>query len=318
MSSTTLTNEVISLQSASRIILAYGGLALVTFGTIGNVLNMMVFLRVKALRQMPGSIFLFAFFIASLLQLWTTRFSRAIINLIGVDLLALSPFYCQVRWLFGRVSANVTMASICLSSIDRYLVSSRNAHYRHLLTIRRASLIMGTLSFIFSIPFIPDIYYYLGPLCSAPGTPIEYRQFITYFNTVVTSTIPFCILILFSFLTWHNLQSIQNVRSSRLESQVNRMMFAEVGMACFTSLPNIVSNIYTLSTQTMKKSSLRAAQDNVWFNIFTTINTLTYVLSFYLFLAVSSNFRHNVKMILFCQKQNRIGTEGIRTATRTM
>ena len=318
MSTTNLTSEIVDLQLASRIILAYGGLVLIAFGTLGNVMNICAFIRLKSLRQMPNSIFLFAFFSASLVQLWTARFSRAMVTLTGVDLLALSPVYCQVRWLFGRISSNTTMASICLSSIDRYLATSRNVRYRQALTSQRASLVIVLIIFLYSIPFIPDSFYYIGPSCTAPGEPYEYRQFITYFNTIVTSTLPCFVLILFSTLTWRNIRAVRFVHRSRLESQVTRMMFAEVAMVCFTSFPNIVSNVYSLSTQSMKKSPLRAAQDSLWSNVFNTINILTYAASFYLFLAVSSSYRQNIRTCLCCRKQSRIGPQEYTLATATV
>ena len=315
MSTTTFSSEILNLQLVSRLILAYGGLVLIALGTIGNFINILVFTRVKALRQMPNSIFLLTFFTASLVQLWTTRFSRAVVNLTGVDLLALSPVYCQVRWLFGRITSNTVVTSICFSSIDRYLATSRNARYRQAFTIQRASLMIVVIVFIYSIPFIPDVFYYTGPSCTAPKEPYEYRQFINYFNTVVTSMLPFLVLLLFSTLTWRNIRTVRIVQRSRLELQVTRMMFAEVAMVCFTSLPNIVSNIYTLSTQSMKKSALRAAQDSLWSNVFVTINVLTYTSSFYLFFAVSSSYRQNVRTVLCCRKQHRIGIQEQATAT---
>ncbi|UJR16724.1 hypothetical protein I4U23_003624 [Adineta vaga] len=279
MLTTTISNEILDLQSASRIILAYGGLILVGIGTIGNILNILIFTDIKALRKMPNS--------------------------------------CQIRWLFGRISSNTTMASICLSSIDRYLSTSRNAHYRQLITIRRAILMVFIIVFIYAIPFIPDAFYYTGPNCTAPTEPYDYRQFITYFNTIVTSLLPFLILVIFSILTWHNLQSVQLVQRTRFEAQVNRMMFGEVGMVCFTSFPNIISNIYSLSMQGVKKSALRTAQDNLWSNVFNTINILTYALSFYLFFIISSSFRQNVRTVLCCKKQARVGISehGLTTLT---
>jgi len=97
MSTSTVSSEIIILQQVSKFIFAYGGIFLIVLGTIGNMLNIFVFLYQKTLRRMPNSIFLFILFIASLIHLWTVRVSRAMLSLTGVDLLALSPVYCEIR-----------------------------------------------------------------------------------------------------------------------------------------------------------------------------------------------------------------------------
>lgn len=88
MTNTTISNEILNLQLASQMIYGYGALILIGFGTVGNLLNIVVFIRLKMLRQIPNSVFLLASFIGSLVQLWTVRFSRAILSLTGIDLLA--------------------------------------------------------------------------------------------------------------------------------------------------------------------------------------------------------------------------------------
>ncbi|CAF0866349.1 unnamed protein product [Adineta steineri] len=306
MSNTTVNNEIFNLQLASKMIYAYGALVLIAFGTVGNLLNILVFIRWKSLRQMSNSVFLLASFIGSLVQLWTVRFSLAVLNLTGIDLLKNSLFYCEIRWLFGRMSSSITMTSICLASIDRFLVTSRNVRYRYAFNMKRVRLMVIILTLIFLFPLIPDIVYYWTPNCTSPGAPYGYRQYTTYFNTILTNFIPVPVLVLFGILTWRNLHATRLVQNNRLEMQVNRMILAELIMVCFTSIPNIITTIYSLATITMVKSQLRTAQDNLWLNIFAILTISTYCGSFYVYCAVSSSYRKKIQTILYWKPENRI------------
>jgi uncharacterized membrane protein len=321
MTNTTISNEILNLQLVSQMIYGYGALILIGFGTVGNLLNIVVFIRLKVLRQMPSSVFLLASFIGSLVQLWTVRFSRAILSLTGIDLLARSLFYCEIRWLFGRMSSSITITSLCLASIDRFLVTSRNVRYRNIFTMRRAQLTIIIFVIIFLIPLIPDIVYYNTPSCISPEAPFWYRQYTTYFNTVYTNFLPVPVLVVFGIFTWRNLHNARIGQQNRLETQVNRMILAELVMVCFTSIPNIVSTIYSLATASMVKSQLRTAQDNLWSNIFAVFTISTYCGSFYVFFLVSFAYRKNVRIVLCCKKQNQVEIQTqalqINTAPRT-
>jgi hypothetical protein len=308
MSNTTVNSEVLNLQLASQIVLAYGVLALIGFGTFGNLLNILVFIRIKSLGQMPNSVFLLASFIGNLAQLWTTRFSRAVLILNGIDLLKGSIFYCEIRWLLGRASSSIAMTSLCLASIDRFLVTSRNIRFHHVFTVKRARLIVIIMTLFFLIPLIPDIVYYLAPSCTSPEAPFEYKQYTTYFNLILTNLVPVPVLVLFGILTWRNLHTARLGQQNRLEAQVNRMILAELIMVCFTSLPNIISTIYSMATVSVINSQLRTAQDNLWSNVLAVFSISAYSGSFYVFLIASSAYRKNVKTVLYCKSQNQVGT----------
>lgn len=167
MSNTNVSSEILRLQMASRIIYGHVGIILIALGTIGNLLNIALFLRFKILRQMPNSTFLLTAFVACIVQLWTTRFSRSLFGITNINLLAISTFYCQFRWVIGRMSSCVAMTCICMASIDRFLITSRNIRYHHIFTVQRACLIVTTISIIYLSIFMPLAIYYSEPLCTS-------------------------------------------------------------------------------------------------------------------------------------------------------
>lgn len=270
------------------------------------------------LRQMPSATFLITCFTFNLVQLWITRFSRSLQNFIGFDPLTRSVFYCEIRWVLGQISAYISMTSLCLVSIDRFLVTSHNARYHRVLNLRRARIIVGTMFLIYFIQVTPYIVYYSRPSCISSGVSYSYAQYIANFNLVVTNYLPLPVLILFGTLTWRNIRTIRLGQHNRLETQITRMIFAELIMVCSTTVPNIIWNSYSLATQSMVKSQLRIAQENLWSNVATVFTILSYCGSFYVFCAASPAYRKNVRLAVSCKKQNQVETTSGKLKNNTL
>lgn len=317
MSSTTVNSEVLGLQQASQLLYAYGALVLIIIGTVGNLLNILVFIRLQKLRQMPSATFLITCFIFHLVQLWITRFSRSLQNFISFDPLTRSVVYCEIRWLLGPISACISMASLCLVSVDRFLVTLHNVRYHHVLNLRRSRIIVGIMLLILFIQVTPYIVYYSGPSCLSSGVPYAYAQYIGNFNLVVTNYLPPPVLIIFGTLTWRNIRTVRLGQRNRLEVQVTRMIFAELVMVCATTVPNIIWNSYSLATQSIVKSQLRVAQENLLSNVCAVLTILSYCGSFYVFCAVAPAYRKNVRLAVSCKKQNQVGTTSSKPQNNT-
>ncbi|CAF1255914.1 unnamed protein product [Adineta ricciae] len=305
MSTSSTNKDILLLQSISKVFNGYVILALIAIGTIGNVLNIIVFLRHKTLRQMSNCAFLITFFVSNLISLWASRFQRAVLAITGVDLLVGSIFYCKFRWLFGRWSYNMSFTCICLSSVDRFLNTSRSECCQRLITFKRAVVITIVISLEYLIIFMPDAIYYSGYQCTASSSDrAMYQQFIVYYNLIMTNSIPPVTLGIFCLLTWYNLLFIKRRKSNRLFNQLNRMMMAEFSVVFFSSIPNFLYNIYAQVTQSTVKSDLRVAHENIWRNVFVTLSFSLNVGTFYIYFLMSSAYRRKVKAIFCCRKHN--------------
>ncbi|CAF1310088.1 unnamed protein product [Adineta ricciae] len=301
--------EILRLQSIANFLDGYAILGLIIIGTIGNLMNIIVFLRHKKLRQMTNFIFLIMFFFSNLISLWSTRFPRSILAITSTDLLIGNIVYCKIRWLFGRWSFYMSYIYLCLSCIDRYLNTSRHERLRRMMTFKRAVVITITISLIYFIIFIPDGIYYSGSRCTASSSDREiYKQFLNYFNLVMCSSVPMVILYTFSLLTWYNLYTTRNISHSKLHRQVNHMMIVEFTVIFLGATPNFVFSIYTEISQSMIKSSLRMAQETVVRYVCVICSFLLYVGTFYIYMIMSSVYRQNVKAAICFRKPNQIGT----------
>ncbi|CAF2786965.1 unnamed protein product [Rotaria sp. Silwood2] len=307
MPTTILNYEILCLQSITNIINGYIMLVLIILGTVGNLLNIFVFIYLKDLRQMPNSIFLISSFIGSLVLLWATRFPRSLLAITNIDILAISTICCKLRWLLGRWGLNMPVTCVCLSSIDRFLITSRNVRYRHFFTVQRARFIVIIFSIVYLIICIPDAIYYKDPSCTASASSrFIYQQFIAYFNLTITNALSLIVLALFSILTWNNLRLSGFVRRNRFQEQVNQMMLAEFVIVLLTTTPNFIYNIYAQVTQSVKKSELRLAQENLWSTVSAVINFTMHSGTFYVYIIVSRAYRQNVRTIICLKKRNRI------------
>ncbi|CAF1071486.1 unnamed protein product [Rotaria sp. Silwood1] len=256
---------------------------------------------------MPNTVFLVASFVGSLVLLWSSRIPRSILTVTNVDILVGSIVYCKIRWLFGRWGLNMPITCVCLASIDRFLMTSSNIHYHRFITLKRAYIIVTIFSIAYLAICIPDGIYYSGYLCTASANDRAiYKQFITYFNLIVTNILSLLVLIIFSLLTWYNFWSTRHQRRSRLQQQVNRMMLTEFTMVCITTLPNFVFNIYQQATQSVVKSQLRLAQENLWTNGSVAVSFTLHVGTFYIYIIVSRAYRRNVRTALCFKNQNQV------------
>ncbi|CAF3897179.1 unnamed protein product [Rotaria sp. Silwood1] len=223
MSTTTLNYEIARLQSIANIFDGYVMFVPFILGTVGNLLNIFVFIYLKELRCMPNSIFLVSSFIGSQVLLCASRFPRSILALANIDLLAISAIYCKLRWLLGR----------------------------------------------------------------------------------------WVVLALFSILTWNNLRFSRLVRRNRFQEQVNQMMLAEFVIVLITTIATFVYNIYSQATQSVIKSELRLAQEDLWSTISAVINFTMHTGPFYVYVIVSRAYRQNVRTAICLKKRHCIQPQHI-------
>jgi hypothetical protein len=73
------------------------------------------------------------------------------------------------------------------------------------------------------------------------------------------------------------------------------MLIAQSIGICLTSFPNMIWQIYSVSSTSITKNSLRAAQENLINTICVLVGFSTHAITFYVYLIASSTFRKNVK-----------------------
>ncbi|CAF1065438.1 unnamed protein product [Rotaria sordida] len=303
MSSTTTNQyEVTQLLDIAEDLFAYVGLTILLLGTIGNMINVISFARLESLKTLASSLFLLTSCIASQGVLVTGLLTRVIRGFSLIDPVYTSVVLCKVRWMIRTAAGAVSLTCVCLAAIDRYLSSCHNVRRHGLITIKRARW-----SIFISICFWSSIFSSYAVFYTAP-TPLSctianpiFAYFTSYFNLFHYSILPLSVLSIFCMLTWHNLgqQPATYIRGGiRLYDQITRMLIAQSIDILITSFPNMIWQIYTVTSQSITKSSLRMAQENLINTICVLIGFSTHAITFYVYLLASSTFRKNVKDML--------------------
>lgn len=154
--------------------------AMFILGTVGNPMNILVFCCLKTYRSLVTSSFLA-----------TTIFA-----------------------------GQIYLTCLCLSSMERYLMTSRSVWQRELMTLKRVRLLSGFWTVVWICVGIPHaIFTFDFALLNLCIPDSNFSTTLTYLNLAFSVVLPITILSVFGLLTWKNLGKI---RLNALNSQVCR------------------------------------------------------------------------------------------------
>jgi uncharacterized membrane protein (UPF0182 family) len=146
-----------------------------------------------------------------------------------------------------------------------------------------------------------------------------YRTFLGFWHLVLSSLCPSFLMLLFGFLTLKNVrQRRQLVRRAgentgirRTDTQLLRMLAAQVLVIIVATLPFCIDTLYTSFTSSFTKTTLKIAQDNLAGQITAIVTFFAHSSSFYLYTLAGTIFRKEVlKIFGRCRPgyQNRVHT----------
>jgi hypothetical protein len=310
-----LSDETAHFALISRVLLASVGPLMFIFGTIGNLINIVAFARLRQFNKLSSSIFLLSYFISSQIDLIVGLLPQLIYRIDGIDPLTNIVILCKIRWYIGPLSGTVALHCICLASIKQYLFTSRRIRCHQWITRRRAVLASFFVLMIWAGLLSPAMIFYTNFINSANITvcniinPI-FAEYYAYISIVIYSLIPIFVLSIFSLLTWKNIRS-NLIRRQNLEQSLTRILLAQIVCVLLTTVPNAINQFYFFYTRTIPKSSLRLAQESVVSSVFTLLGFSTHSCSFYTYMFTSKAFRENIRS-LFVLRQHRIEPDILR------
>jgi hypothetical protein len=209
------TDAIIVLQSATQYLYQVGCPILMLIGTIGCILNLIVFTQ-KNLRKNPCSIYFIAYNIANLLYIYSSLLSLMLDVGYNIDPSSHYLIICRLR-LYAAILFNcLSPFYLILASIDRILVTSQNALTRQRSTRRLAyvCIIGGTLFWtlfhIHALIFTNIIQ--LGPnifLCYFSAG--VYLAFVGYYS-IIKEILALSLMIIFGIWTVKNIRSTGRAR----------------------------------------------------------------------------------------------------------
>ena len=203
---------------AVSLITTYVDGAMFILGTVGNLMNLIVFCCLKTYRSLVTSAFLAAATFAGQFYLTISLGFGSISKWIGYDIPSRNPIICKFYLYTRNVSIQISLTCLCLASIDRYLMTSRSAWRRELMTLKRARLLIGFWVVIWACVGVPHaIFTFDFALFNLCIPTSNFATPLTYLNLIFGVVLPIAILLVFGLLTWKNLG---NIRLNALNSQV--------------------------------------------------------------------------------------------------
>jgi hypothetical protein len=271
MSSSTL------LYSIQQSVLRIGGPILITIGSISCILNLMVFTQ-STLRKNPCTICLIAVNIINFLYFYLGLLLTTLADGYNIDPSTSNIGFCRFRYYIAQVLACWQSSCLILASIDRVLITSRNATTRQRSTRSLIAVSMigiglfWTLFHIHALIFMEILQY--GPDYSIcyyqPGV---YTTFMTYYAFTVNGFLPPSLMAIFGCWTVKNIRGVPRARFPPSNSvntgnvpigrphaiqskdqQLIRMLLVDIISFVICKLPSTIVLIYRQITQYNDKS----------------------------------------------------------------
>jgi hypothetical protein len=308
-----------TLESAQLYLFRSGGPVLMLIGTISGTLNLFVFTQ-KNLRKNPCSVYLIAYNIANLIYIYSSLFSLTLLIGYNIDPTAYNLVLCRLR-LYTIILFNLLSPFyLILASIDRILVTSRNALTRQRSTRRFAylCLIVGTL---FCALFHSHALMFTNIIQLGPNYFFCYFQsgvyltFVSYYS-VIKEILAISSMIICGLWSIGNIRGTHRVRAAPNESvnapniegswhstsskdrQLVLMLITDVSIYALFSFVYASFLIYQQITQNNVKSPNRIEIESIVRNICLFIICIPFCVSCYANLLVSKTFRNEVKKVL--------------------
>ncbi|CAF3953914.1 unnamed protein product [Adineta steineri] len=323
---TSMTLTILQLQTSFQYSSLILGFILLIGGVLGNVLNIIVFIKVGNYKNNACSLYMFVRTFLDLNILLVGLTTRILSTGFQMNFTLTNRIWCKTRIGFVDINAQSTCTFICLQAIDIFMCSSPSVAVRQKSNIRIARyLIIGTLCFWF-IHELP--YYFFQDLVIVGGTPMciatntiyaQYRSYVVSLGIV--TIIPITVISIFGFLTVQHMKTISVTRSlSSLTRQTISMALSQIFAVLVFNSPYATWQIYTVATANVVKDTYRRTVEQLVISFAATYGFAIYASSFYCY-CLSKRFRNqlfiSLKELAGCKHINQVYPSAQRSRTHT-
>ncbi|CAF4173331.1 unnamed protein product [Adineta steineri] len=289
------------LNNTSSQLNRYFSIIIFAFGTIGNILNILV-LAEKTFRSNSCALLFLVSSMANLVTILSGLIPRMLSGWI-TDLTNTISWLCKSRLFLLWTVRTIALWIIVLAAIDRWLLTSTHIHRRQFSTLRNAyhGIIMA---FIFSIILNVELFYcYEANVINAPskcyGRTDTCRLITDFSYAFLTNIIPIFFMLVFGIKTILNVRHTrkrlrpENTSTTPIVNQPNRTkkidrymlvsLLTQVIILSIFLLPSAILKVYSTLTIHYNKSPLQNAIENFIFNIGVLFSYIGSGSTFYIF-----------------------------------
>lgn len=306
--------SVETLTAVSQQLNIYMGIAMLTLGVIGALWNLLI-LRHHSLRSSSFCIYMSLASWASIVQLIFGLVFRILVEGFHIDHTVTNIAWCKMRN-YITLSASLTALS-CLvwNAMDRFFCTCREIKWRYLNSAFVARQICMWTMIVWMIISIPTLIFTLpiqlsnGKRVCSSSSAAWIKVLIYFINLFGYGIFPWFFMSLFGCLTLRNIRYIRRqrihplpntvlVRMTRVDKQLTSILFWQILICLFSSIPYCVQNIYDSVTQSISKTPDRQAKENLFLQIVRLAFYFNYVSMFYVNYVSSPIFRLLSKKVL--------------------
>lgn len=268
MSSSVIASLIVTYQQ----VIIYAGIPILIVGILGGLFNTLVFLSLRTFRESSCAFYLTILSMLNIGQLVTGLLTRIMISGFDVDWTRTSLFYCKFRTFFFQITSLLSLAAICLATIDQYFATSSRPRWQQWSNIRIARRLFAGFIVFIVIEQIPCLIFYdhrvspasNGTICTI--TNVAFESFNTYFNYLTLgSLLPHLTAFSFGIMAHRHVQqlSYRTVPLVRreLDKQLTTMVLVQVVCDLCLLLPNLI--IYIIAAYGNIRDPVARAQVNL-------------------------------------------------------
>ena len=314
---------IASLLLIQRDLYRFGGPILMVIGTVSSLLSLIVFNK-KNLRKNPCSIYLTAYNICNILTIVTSILFATLANGYGIDPKSRNVSFCRFRYYTVFIFDVLGPSYLILASIDRVLVTSRNAATR-----RRSTPHLAFASIIAVTVFWCLLHIHLLVLTNmvqlVPGLYLCYFQpgmhviVMTYYSLVVKNIIIPFLMVIFGLWTVKNVQIVMHVTGVSMvtthdtmtnrrirnkdrskDRQLLRILLIDIVVYVIFNLMLASVLIYQQVKQNEVQSSVESRIQGLLLSVGAFSTFIPLCVGCYTNLLGSKTFRQEIKNILLC------------------
>ena len=225
--------------------------------------------------------------------------------------------FCKLRIYISQLGAMVYRWCLVAASIDRFALSSTNARFRQLATVRVARRVVAVIMVIwFVLPVHTLIFYNLSAGTCGIVFNSAMALYHSIYTTVAGTVLPISLMLIFALLIHHNLvrrrmrrqgaasqatgprNEVEHSHRKR-DQQVLTMLIVQIVVFAVLTIPLMVHNIYTSVTfYVANKSADRLAIERFAKFVVDGIVYFYPVVSFGLYTLASRAFRSELMNVL--------------------
>lgn len=232
--------------ATSQINIYYGSFICIV-GTIGGLLNILIFTTLKSFRETTCATYLIAATVYNLCQsfalfFWSTG--------VGLKLFSLNfSLFCKFRYFFPQYFVLVSHTCMCMAAIDQFLSQTRYRNFNSIRSARFHVLVPCIVWFIHAA-FTFAYYESNGANCFLVNS--TFFNYYTYFYLpFLLGFFPIIIITIFSLLALYKIvtntdRQIDVVNANR-DRQLSAMTLAHLLFVVISITPFVVVFVYTLS-----------------------------------------------------------------------